>query len=1039
MARRGSFSSTGSLDPFGGARGGLGRYNITGESITSLASYETYAVQVAWANGNATDEQYLAQLQKMVDLAVPGTREFVTASNQLHDAQYSIGRNALVRDVNNATDHPSRTASLTALLAYEQRNLGTMTSTDSQAYRDEIDKIASLRGELRKERYTKLLEDVNNGKASTSALRTLAQNLLSEATTSHDPDTDEWGSTIDQLTQRLKDEHTAKQYQDYQHQRITGADLLGTLDASLAEMTPGSPAFLELTRQREDLATQVKNDTQNKTEANIASQRAAGKISDEQYLVYLRDAYVNTDPGTAEWTRAGGRLAEYTYSLAEDKLRFDVSKGKRPVGDLVKFYQGYLKTMDPGSEKWRTVSAAITSLQGRGGSGGGGGGGGSGKGGGASLLTGIPPVVDGIGALIDLSGGGKAPAGFTDLFRIDPSDPVALKWWNNNRNSMINAFGDKRSTWIYSDQRGNFTQLPFNPGMMSEMDSLHMSYMQVGLANASSVKEAQAWVGRMVTGANEQQSRGARYGMDYFDKTWASLELHKTQLLASGQIAEYLNTVQAQKDFARQMRDDYPYLTGDQRDQINTQLVKVGPLSTDPNSPTFGLGDRILQAVTDGTIAVQWFDSGQKYPDGSPVMAAGVAQIDPMKGYLTQGAFGIVALSDPFDPNTDFRPNPDNPDGPPVPRYYDTHVSGTVQSPLGGTVQVWQPVTAPSDQKLGKASPDGPVRGVQMYLQDAPTMRGRQSNRDGFVNLPQRATDGQGKAAFIPVWTMTTSELVNGIPRDVIWYSLTDPTKLDANNQKQGTWVRSAGPGGTVPRVVLGGNVGKGTAGQWQVDGKDKSYEEVLALGGARWWSLNDSKDKNGNFGAPGMQFVIRTVDSRGGLDWRPEQVIDAEEVARFSHDPRVRPPKAGLPSTPFDPSNPETARIRLDGSVGSSLSADTHSEAVRFGKAPTTVSTTPYKNTGGLPPVGSMTFRNPLQNAERFGLAPIEVKPRVIPPITPVAQAKVKTGPAPALRPIVIPKNADPRYANPMNAPLPIKPPPATVDSGGGVRSKAL
>src|SRR3954471_24584865 len=113
MARSGSFSGT--LDPFGRSRGGLGRYNVTGASIQSLAEAEAYAVAVAWANGEASDADYLASLQKMVGLADPGSSELVTAQNKLDDATYTIGRNDLSRQVNNADTPAQRTAALQKL------------------------------------------------------------------------------------------------------------------------------------------------------------------------------------------------------------------------------------------------------------------------------------------------------------------------------------------------------------------------------------------------------------------------------------------------------------------------------------------------------------------------------------------------------------------------------------------------------------------------------------------------------------------------------------------------------------------------------------------------------------------------------------------------------------------------------------------------------------------------------------------------------------------------------------------------------------
>lgn len=997
MARRGAFSSTGSLDPFGGARGGLGRYNITGESITSLASYETYAVSVAWANGNASDEQYLAQLQKMVDLALPGTREFVTASNTLRDAQYSIGRNELVRATNNATTHIDRTAALTALLAYDNASLGTMASTDSQAYRDRLGRVASLRGDLRKERYTALLERVNNGKATTTQLKELASQLYSEASTAHDPDLDEWGQTVDQLVQRVKDEGVAQKHQDYQHHRITGAELLTTIDAQLAEQTAGSPAFLELTRQREDLATQVKNETSDKAEADVQAKRTAGKINDAEFLVYLRDSYTSADPGTAEWIRAGSRLAEYTYSLAEDKIRFDVSKGTRPVSDLIHFYENYLKGMNPGSEKYRSIAGAIISLQGRRG------------GGGALLLAGIGPIIDGAGALADIAGS-KPPPHFTDLFHIDPTSAATFRWWENNRNSMIAAFSDGRATWTYIDQNGDRYELPFHSGMMSEVDNLHMTYLQVGLANSTTLAEAQSWVGRVVSGTNALQSRGAQYSMTAFQKSWDEIERTKQQLLAGGHLAEYINTVQAQAQMGELMRDKNPYISFDQRDRINTLLTGIGPRVEDPSLPNFGVGDPVLPRLYDGTIRVQWAPTGAYDADGKAIMAAAAAQIDPERGYLTQGAYGVMELK----PVVDYTTDPDT--NKQIPAYYGTHVAVQVESPLGGTVTVYQPLQRPGDVKGGIATPNGSLAGLQLPVYQT---AGGPSQGVNITTLgwPTRVADTAGKGAVMPVFSIVTHERVNGVMTDITWFSLTDPTK----NPEGGVWTRMPSAGGVLPSIILPTNVTRGGAGQWQIDGKDVSFDQLLSV--ARFWDGSDTGAVNTRGGGveagQGLHYETRT-SGPNGLDLRPTAVIAMEIGERKSAESDVIA-KPGR--------DPEAARLRL-----TTPTLDTRSERIRTRASSNAM--IEYAGRSRDRDLLPIALRPVPTLAPRFGLDPVELKPKVIPPIRPVAQTQLKTAPAPALKPIIIPKGADPKYANPMNANPPIAP---IVLPGGGQGSKAL
>ena len=66
MARSGSFGT--SLNPFGtGAFGGLSQYDI-GDSLKDL---EAYRLEIAWGNGDITDEEYAASLTRLLAAATP--------------------------------------------------------------------------------------------------------------------------------------------------------------------------------------------------------------------------------------------------------------------------------------------------------------------------------------------------------------------------------------------------------------------------------------------------------------------------------------------------------------------------------------------------------------------------------------------------------------------------------------------------------------------------------------------------------------------------------------------------------------------------------------------------------------------------------------------------------------------------------------------------------------------------------------------------------------------------------------------------------
>lgn len=955
--RSGGF--TGTLDPFGSGRGGLGRYNITGDTISSLAEYEAYAVSVAWANGNATDAEYLASLRHMVELAPEGTRERVTAENRLHDAEYAIGRNAIVRTINNATAYGPRQAAYQDLLKFEEAHLASMTEKDSQAYREQLDRIASLRGDMRQNRYSALLEQVNRGQAATTKLLSLARKLATEAKAAGDPDVDEWGQTIFSLEERVKDEQIAKAYQDYQYERTQASDVIGLIDARLAELDPQSAAYRELSRTREDFVTRAKATDANKREAEIQGLRADGKISDADYLSYLRDAYNAETPGSAEWVRAGTRLREFTFSLAEDKLRYDVGKGSRPVSDLIRFYEQYQATMTPGGERWRAMQLTIDSLK-RGGSRGGGGGGSSG-----GPLTLGPKLIDGQAALADILGGADAPPSFADLFRIDPTNGTARDWWKNNLRSAAAAFSDRATTWTYYDPAGNAYELPFNPAMMAEFDQLDLTYMRIGLTSATSAGEAQDWVSRIITSSNALQSHGSQLTMDVFDKVWDALERQKQIALASGRLAEYSNLTMQQSDLARSILDS-PYLTFNNRETITNRVAAIAPRNLEPGENYNPDGDPVLGMILDGSIIAK-VDS-----ETGQILSA---TLDPDKGYISQkqdGEFELVAV--PQDA-TGFRLDPETEQN--VPLYYDDHVLVTV-SFMGTNAAVWQPFSDPAGQAAGDLRASLPVyredpSGASVFAPIA----SRYAEASGVATKLSYESPNGPQAASLPVYTTYTVEPGGRI---VTWVSLSKPGPEPGGTPD--TWV-ALGADGSAPRIVLPPTVTTKPGGGWQINGKDVTPAEVLAL--ARLWTSGDSL-RDGSLGQPGMSFVMRRTDHTGQLDLRPEWEIDAEERNMLLYPTPTKPPS---PST----SDYEARRRDASRHRAAVTPADPHDQ--RRYQQPL------------LPVAARGTDR---RDVRRFGPSPIDIErsdlAQLDKPYRPKPPAQpIKTPAAAALAPVTQPK----------------------------------
>lgn len=908
MARSGGFSAN--LDPFGTSRGGLGRYNATGDSISSLAATEAYAVAVAWANGAATDEQYVESLRKMVSLETPGDSGYVTAKNKLDDAVYSIGRNKVVDGVNAAITPAARQQALKALLDYDRAHLATMTATDSQAYRTQVERVATTRVDIRQVRYSDMVEKVNRGKATTEQLLALARTLGGEA--GADPDADDWHGAILDLNERVADEKLAEGFQAYQHNRKTGVSLLKDIDARMAALTPDSPPWKALKNQREDLAERVKGEARQKAEADMAGKRAAGKVSDKAYLDFRRADYAAQMPGTAEAISSGNQLRDFTFSLAEDKLRFDVQKGTRPPSALISFYETYQRGMNPGSERWRQLQGAIDSLKGGGRSSGGGGGrsGGSGSRSGGSSAGGFavgPKVLGGPTVLSDLQHGlttdpmtGKqlaAPPGFGDLFRVNVTDSASRGWWDKNLRSMASAASDGAGSWTFYDKRGREYQLPFVPSLMQNMDELNLAYARAGLASADSAKEAQVWIGRIITAKNSGQSRGARYEMDVYTKLFGDLEQAKQRALAGGRYAEYHNLSMKQLDLAGAILNPgaepgtipdvrtatNPFLTADQRSRIANDLAKIAPQNLDDSPANAGnfnpTGDPILAAIRDGVIVTEAdHDTGEVIG----------AEIDPKRGYLTQSAKGggVTLVTLDFETNPEaFKEDPLT--GQMVPRYYTESVRAKVRL-AGQDIEVYQPISPAADGTLG-----GPAfvidhafgGGVSASASGGFLGTGKIGNSPARPATYRGIMAPDGTAATVPLMTTFTVESAsNGTimsPRSVRWVS-TDGK----------TWYRWPEGSAVPPRIVIDPSVQMGSDGKWMIDGKAAGVDAVLAK--SHVWTGMDAlaagakDDKDWGIGAPNTRFEMRTTDESGSLDSRPQYIIDSEEAQRFSQRGRA-------------------------------------------------------------------------------------------------------------------------------------------------------
>jgi hypothetical protein len=441
--RRGGFS--GGLNPFGGGSlGNLSQYDIGAD----LADLEVYKVEVAWGNGLATDEAYLAALTKSRDATDPNTQRRESAQNKLDDAVYRIGRSV------------EEAKGIDQLIAFDTAAIAKM-QPDNLRYRGVKDSLDSEMAQRRSRDYGKLVVDYNAGKTSSASLLTWVKATLA-GIASDAPDYQNWSNVSAELADRIVSEKDSTIYQDFQRGRIKAPEFLAYLTARRNSYETASPQYAEWARKLEDATQQVKDTAQSAKDSAFFNRYQEGKVSDQTYLTYLRDR-LNTmpsdDPQREEWQH---RLTQATFSLAEDKLRFDVQKGKAPVGRLISFYQAYRRTLNPESAEWRTVTRNLDAL-GRGASvrraGGGGGGSSAGTGNAGAVLGTLE-----LGAGPALTDHGKAInpkyslSNILGLFAINPTGgkkdiKAANDFLALNKQSLGNALRAGDQVWLFFDPR----------------------------------------------------------------------------------------------------------------------------------------------------------------------------------------------------------------------------------------------------------------------------------------------------------------------------------------------------------------------------------------------------------------------------------------------------------------------------------------------------------------------------------------------------------------------------------------------------------
>lgn len=355
--RGGGFGGVG-LGPFKTGGGGDSRYLIANDGA-NVASMRKYSAQVAWANGTITDEAYLSTLRWYVGQTDKGSRERVAAENELGDAVYTIGRNKIVRAVNNAATTVQRVSALRKLIGYDQAKLRGMQRSNEQ-YRELQDKIASSESAIRDARYGDLVRRFNQEQVSLDSLLSFTRSMAAQARGSQDAQT--WQDRVSQLEDQKWTEGYNALYQDYQMGRAKGAQVIGYLKAHMAGMDHGTPTYTDLARRVEDLTKQVTEKDRSDKDAEMAAKVQDGNITNEAYLQYLHGRIKDYPQGSSERKQAQETWMHTAFNFGEADIQRGINAGTSTNQDLVDFYRSYMATMNPSAAAYLDLQSKISDL-----------------------------------------------------------------------------------------------------------------------------------------------------------------------------------------------------------------------------------------------------------------------------------------------------------------------------------------------------------------------------------------------------------------------------------------------------------------------------------------------------------------------------------------------------------------------------------------------------------------------------------------------------------------------------------------------------
>ncbi len=328
--------------------------------MASLDAAEEYAVSVGWQNGTVTDEEYLDMLRDRRNRAPEGSSDRISAQDKLEDAIYTIGRNKLVRGINNAPTDEKRIQAYRDLIAFDKAKLATMVG-DNEQRRELVDRIAGAEADIRSTRWSALVRVYNQNQTSNQRMLAFAKEAAKQAQGA--PDQQVWTDRVFEFSERIKDEHLEELKQDYDMDRVSGGTVLAFVNQRLKDMDKSSPRYADLNRWREDFAKAFHADEQAEKYAAKYAAYQEGRLSDDEWLGFLHQRVQDAPKGSEERRSAQHDVVMESFRIAENRITYNVAVNGAPVKNLITFYENALKTMDRGSGRALDIRQRIHDLK----------------------------------------------------------------------------------------------------------------------------------------------------------------------------------------------------------------------------------------------------------------------------------------------------------------------------------------------------------------------------------------------------------------------------------------------------------------------------------------------------------------------------------------------------------------------------------------------------------------------------------------------------------------------------------------------------